>query len=59
MRMEQVEVYCSEKGFVIIKEDDHGAGEQMILLTPQQVPIVIQWLKIAMKEACEMESVIV
>lgn len=58
MRMEQVEVYCSERGFVCIKIGCGPSEEgSFIFLTPEQVPLVIRWLKSAMKEACEIERV--
>ena len=58
MRMERVEVYCNVEGDVCLKTGGFGGEEQIISLTPEQVPLVIRWLKAAMKEACEMEGIV-
>jgi hypothetical protein len=56
--MERVEVYCNVEGDVCLKTGGFGGEEQIISLTPEQVPLVIRWLKAAMKEACEMEGIV-
>jgi hypothetical protein len=45
MKMETVEVYCSEKGFVIICQGSEGDDQDAIILTPEQIPLVIEWLE--------------
>ena len=50
-RMEAVTVYVSETNYVCIKGDDYGGGEPVIILDPNQVDTVIQWLKEAKTEA--------
>jgi hypothetical protein len=50
-KMEPVEVYVSDSNFVCIKTDDYGGGEQIILLHPSQIDLLIEWLNEAKTEA--------
>jgi hypothetical protein len=50
-KMEPVEVYVSDSNFVCIKTDDYGGGEQIILLHPSQIDLLIEWLYEAKTEA--------
>ena len=54
-RMESVEVYLSEKGQICLKNDDYGAGEQIITFTPEQADTVIEWIRQAKEEALKNE----
>ena len=50
-RMEEVTVSVSDSDHVCIKVDDYGAGEQVITFHPDQVDLLIQWLKEAKAKA--------
>lgn len=43
-RMESFEIYESETGCVVISQDCHGQDPNLIILHPDQIPILIDWL---------------
>ena len=50
-RMEQVEVYLNDAGGVTISQQHELEDlSDIVALTPEQVPIVIQWLQDALAE---------
>jgi len=51
--MKQVEVYCSDEGFVCIKQDlgDHRDHDQVVVLAPEQIDTLVEWLKRTKEEA--------
>ena len=55
-RMEAVTVYVSDNNNVCIKDDDYGDGEHIIVLNPNQIDTIIQWLKEAKSEALQNED---
>ena len=49
-------VYVSDQGNVVLEQEDGSLGEQpMVILHPDQVPTVIEWLQEALKEASAVE----
>jgi hypothetical protein len=40
----------TEDGLVVIKQDDIGAGEPIIVINPSQVPVLVRWLQEAAAE---------
>lgn len=54
-RMEPVCVYVSDANKVCISTDDFG-GDQVIILDPNQVDTIIQWLNEAKEEALENDA---
>lgn len=45
-RMESVDVYINDaKDRVCLKQDDYGDGENVVMVSPEQVDTVIAWLK--------------
>jgi len=57
-KMEPVEVYVSDSNFVCIKTDDYGGGEQIILLHPSQIDLLIEWLNIEWLNEAKTEAMI-
>lgn len=54
--MECITVYVSKEKEVCIKNDYHGGSDDIpVSITPEQVDIVIQWLKEAKEEALKSE----
>ena len=53
--MKHVEVYCSDEGFVCIKQGvgDYRDHDQVVVLAPEQIDTVVEWLKRAKEEAME------
>jgi hypothetical protein len=51
--MEAVEVYVGEAGHVCIKGEDYGNGGDVVLIAPEQVDVLIEWLKEVKAEALE------
>ncbi len=53
-KMEAVTVYVSDDNNVCIKDDyDYGDEEHIIVLNPDQIDTIIQWLKEAKSEALQ------
>jgi len=52
-RMEAVTVYVSDTKNVCIKGDEYDGVESVIVLNPNQIDTIIQWLKEAKSEALQ------
>jgi hypothetical protein len=51
MKKEMYEISMKREGeIIIIAGPDHGEGEQKVIITVDQVPILIEWLKYAAEE---------
>ena len=51
--MEAIEVYVGERGHVCIKGDDYGNGDRIVFIAPEQVDVLIEWLKEIKAEALQ------
>ncbi|MBW8017134.1 MAG: hypothetical protein FVQ82_13190 [Planctomycetes bacterium] len=54
-KMEELEVYVSEENNVCIKGsyDIHAEVDSIVIMNPEQVDVVIQWLQEAKSEAMQ------
>jgi hypothetical protein len=52
-KMEQVEVYVKRDQVFISQQDSSAGDEQMVVLSPHQIDILVQWLQEAKAEALE------
>lgn len=55
-RMEAVTVYISDSGYICLKNDDLGEGEQVVIFLPEQADLVIDWIKEAKETALIMRE---
>jgi hypothetical protein len=44
-KMYDVKIYTSDKGYVCIEQEDIGSDNSIIILAPDQIDILCQWLK--------------
>lgn len=44
-RMEAITVEADQNGMIRISQDDYGNGESLVIISPDQVDILCQWLK--------------
>jgi Ni2+-binding GTPase involved in maturation of urease and hydrogenase len=52
MRMEQVEVFLSAEGQIVIKQDDPSLEDaDIIFINKEQAALVCEWIMAAAKEA--------
>ena len=56
MRMESVEVEAEENRIFIVQGNGPDEGDSVILLHPDQVPLLVRWLSIAAKTCAENEA---
>jgi len=55
-KMEAIEVYVNEHGYICLKNDDYGDGEQVVSFSPEQADTVINWIKEAKEAAQNLEK---
>ncbi len=57
-RIEPVTVSIEEKdnNRIVITQDDYGDGEHKIILQPDQIDILIQWLKEAKEKVVKLRA---
>ncbi len=48
-----IEVYVNQNGFVCIKQTCHFEGEKVVMLEPEHVPTIVQWLQECLAEVEE------
>lgn len=53
--MQEIEVYVAESGNICIKREIPMEDDYIIDVHPDQVPILIQWLREAMRESKQMK----
>lgn len=44
-QMEQVEIYTSKEGYIVLSQPNFGDDDSKIIIHPDQVGILIKWLQ--------------
>lgn len=48
--MQQIKVYVSDESYICISQDHFGGDDSVIVIHPEQIDLLIKWLKEAKDE---------